>query len=343
MKSVKLHLFQVVGSMAFHIFFFTWIQCSSDIRVREVQAAVMGSVTITFNYDSYWYKNLISSWCRQVSMTECENIVDTSVANRDEHNRRVFLSQNTERLSIVNVTMVNLQCWDTGLYKWRIWTGTDYDIIENVLLQVVFGLPPKLHVAIYKLYDTVEMNCEYNQRQKWSKAWFKKLGHDKLQWLVHSDGNVNMDYSARSIVYVDETNRVLEMKIINLELWDSGFYQCREAGGETILKEILLLVTLDTYEDSSDHTTFSTSIYTSTSPNTIPGKTYASPVDVKANISNGKSSNFTEDSIIVHHRTWDILRWVLLLCMGLCVILFTFYQKFLGELKDFLYIHICKH
>lgn len=72
-------------------------------------------------------------------MTECENIVDTSVANYDGHKGRVFVSQNTERIGIVNVTMMNLKHWDTGLYKWRIWTGTKYNIIENVLLQVVFG------------------------------------------------------------------------------------------------------------------------------------------------------------------------------------------------------------
>ncbi|XP_056416651.1 uncharacterized protein LOC130357922 isoform X2 [Hyla sarda] len=271
----------------------------------------MGSVTITFNYDTYWYRNLISSWCRQISMTECENIVDTSVVNHNEDNGRVFISQINARIGIVNVTMVNLQHWDTGLYKWRIWTGTDYSIIENVLLQVVFGLPSKLHVVNVKASTTVEMNCEYNKKQKWSKAWYKIMGQDKLQWVVHSDGNRNMDYSSRSLVFVNEQKGVLVMKITNLELWDSGLYQCRESGGEIILKEILLLVTSDSK--------------------------YISPVDVKANFSNGQNSNSTVDGKNEHHRTWDILRWILFLCMGLCVLLFSYYQKFLESLS---YIHL---
>lgn len=113
-----------------------------------------------------------------------------------------------------------------------------------VIILISTGLPSKLPVAIFKAYDTVEMNCEYNQKQQWSKAWYKVMGPDKLQWVVHSDGNSNTDYSSRSTVFVNEQKRVLVMKMTNLELWDSGFYQCREAGGETILKEILLLVTL---------------------------------------------------------------------------------------------------
>ncbi|KAM3933243.1 uncharacterized protein RB166_001108 [Leptodactylus fuscus] len=281
------------------------------MQVREVKAAVMGSVTITFNYDTYRYQNLISSWCRQVSMTECENIVDTSVSNHKRLKERVFISQNTERIGVVNVTMVNLQHWDTGLYKWRIWIGTEYNIIENVMLQVVVGLPTNLHVAIIKAYDTLEMNCVYNQRQKWSKAWYKVMDHDKLQWLVHSDGNVNMDYSSRTIVFINKQNRALVMKMANLELWDSGLYQCREAGGETVLNEILLLVTV--------------------------GKKHFRPIDVKANVSNGENSNYTVEGRNEHNKSWDILRWILFLCMGLFVLLFSYYEKISDNLS---HIHL---
>ncbi|XP_044144006.1 uncharacterized protein LOC122933219 isoform X2 [Bufo gargarizans] len=369
MMLVKSWLFQaVLVPMAFQLFFSTWIQCSSDIQVREVQAAVMGSVTITFKYDTFRYRNLISSWCRQVTITECENIMDTSVTSNNGYKGRLFLSQNTERTGIVNVTMVNLQHWDTGLYKWRIWTGTEYSIIENVLLQVVFGagvaisssagagpdvfgpsegpgssdtsttiptsgLPSRLHVAIFKAYDSVEMSCEYNQKQTWSKAWYKMMGLDNLQWLVHSDGNINMDYSSRSTVFVYEQKRVLEMKITNLELWDSGLYQCRESGGETILNEILLLVTLEEmYEDRSEYSTLAVSEGSSTSPNIVQDNIdnkYVSPVDVKYNVSNGQNGNSTGESNhkIEHHGAWDILRWMLFLFMGLCVLLSTYYEK----------------
>ncbi|XP_040277805.1 uncharacterized protein LOC120993346 isoform X1 [Bufo bufo] len=334
MMLVKSWLFQaVLVPMAFQLFFYTWIQCSSAIQVREVQAAVMGSVTITFKYDTFLYRNLISSWCRQVTITECENIMDTKVTSNNGYKGRLFLSQNTERTGIVNVTMVNLQHWDTGLYKWRIWTGREYSVIENVLLQVVFGLPSRLHVAIFKAYDSVEMNCEYNQKQTWSKAWYKMMGLDNLQWLVHSDGNINMDYSSRSTVFVNAQKRVLEMKITNLELWDSGLYQCRESGGETILNEILLLVTSEEmYEDSSEYSTLAVSEGSSTSPNIVQNnidKKYVSPVDVKSNVSNGQNGNSTGEGNhkIEHHGAWDILRWILFLFMGLCVLLSTYYEE----------------
>ncbi|KAM4044580.1 uncharacterized protein ACNLHF_008517 [Anomaloglossus baeobatrachus] len=330
---VKSWLFHtVLGPMALQVFFYTTTQCSSDLQVREVQAAVMGSVTITLNYNTYWYKNMISSWCRQVSMTECENIVDTSVVNQNGPFERVFISQTTDSIGVVNVTMVNLQHWDTGLYKWRIWTGKDYNIIENVLLQVVFGLPSKLHVAIFNAYDTVELNCEYNPNQKWSKAWYKMMGPDKLQWIVHSDGNSNMDYSSRSTVFVNDQMRVLVMKMTNLELWDSGFYQCRESGGGYILKEILLLITLEGMnDDKSLHTTVSVSLSSSTSSNIVQENSeskYVSPVDVKAHFTNAQNKNFTLDGKREHYRAWDILRWILFLCMVLCVVFFSYYKTF---------------
>ncbi|XP_066454786.1 uncharacterized protein [Eleutherodactylus coqui] len=244
-------------------------------------------------------------------MTECENIVDTNIDNHNGDNGRVFVSQSTERIGIVNVTMVNLQHWDTGLYKWRIWTGTEYSIIENVLLKVIVGLPSKFLVVNFKAYDTVEMNCESTEKQKSSKAWYKILGPEKVQWVAHSDGNRNIDYSSRTTVFVNEQKRVLIMKMTNLELWDSGFYQCRESADETILKEILLLVNLDTK--------------------------HVSPVDVKANFSSGQNSSSTADWKTKHHRAWNILRWILFFCMGLCVLLFSHYEKISGSIS---YIHL---
>ncbi|XP_077151388.1 uncharacterized protein LOC143815724 [Ranitomeya variabilis] len=336
---IKLWLFQtVLGPIAFQLFFYTRIQCSSDIQVREVQAAIMGSVTITLNYNTYWYKNMISSWCRQVSMTECENIVDTRVVNQNGHKERVFISQTTDRIGVVNVTMVNLQHWDTGLYKWRIWNGTEYNIIENVLLKVVFGLPSKLHVAIFKASDTVEMNCEYNPNQKWSKAWYKMMGPDKLQWIVHSDGNSNMDYSSRSTVFVNEQKRVLVMKMTNLELWDSGFYQCRESGGGIILKEILMLITLEgMHDDSSVQSTISVAPSSRVSSNIVQensGTKYVSPVDVKAHFTNAQNKNFTLEVKHENYTAWDILRWILFLCMALCVVFSSCYQRFSAHIHQ---------
>ncbi|XP_069801171.1 uncharacterized protein [Dendropsophus ebraccatus] len=298
----------------------------------------MGSVTITFNYDTYWYRNLISSWCRQISMTECENIVDTSVSHQDEHKGTVFISQKTARTGIVNVTMVNLRHWDTGLYKWRIWTGTEYSVIQKVLLQVVIGLPSQLRVAMYKTYDTVEMNCEYNQEQKWSKAWYKMMGQDKLQWLVHSDGNRNMDYTSRSLVFDNEQEQILVMKMTNLELWDSGLYQCRESGGDIILREILLLVTLD--DKSDDSSVWSTLISQRTSSNIVqdnPDLASVSPDNVKTNFSNGQNNNSTVEGKTEHPGAWDILRWIFFLCMGLCAVFFSYYQKFSESIS---HIHV---
>ncbi|XP_075052082.1 polymeric immunoglobulin receptor-like isoform X3 [Mixophyes fleayi] len=329
-------LYQAIWEpMALHLLFYTLIQCSSYPNIREVQAAVMGSMNIICYYDTYQYRNLASSWCQQVSMKECDNIVETNQVTRNSYKHRATISQNVALHGFVNVTMINLQLWDTGLYKWRVWTGQDYEVLQNVLLQVVYGLPSKLHVIKYKVHDTVELPCEYNQNQTWSKTWVKQMDHDTFEWVAHSDGNSNVDYKSKVLVFNNKQKRVLIMRLTQLELWDSGIYQCRESGGQNILNEVLLLVTLDNEMLPDTLVPTTPSILENTRPsahlppvntadrkyiNLIGGITHLRDLENISATVNPKSGPG-------HNRAWEILRWIFFLCMVLCVFLFTYYKR----------------
>ncbi|XP_073472014.1 uncharacterized protein [Aquarana catesbeiana] len=304
------------GLVALLIIFHTWTQCSSRSDVREVQATVKGFITITCIYDTYRYKNLGSSWCRQISAIECGNIVQTMGFKPNIYKEQVNVSQTLDHFGTVNVTIFNLQPWDSGLYNWRVWNGSDYDIIQTVLLQVINGLPPNIRVARFKLHELTELHCEYASNIKNSKFWYKKINEKRSSWVAHSTGNKGTDYKSRVIVINDEQKKRLTVQFQQVELWDSGIYQC--LANDTILTEILLIVTMDNESKSlspTDEITQSSDL-----------NTYHPSIFHQSSTLN--NSYATQQPPSRHrHKPWNIMRWILFLSMVLCVVFFSHYKR----------------
>lgn len=105
------------------------------------------------------------------------------------------------------------------------------------------GLPPNIRVARFKLHEITELHCEYASNIKNSKVWYKKINEKRSSWVAHSSGNKGTDYKSRVIVINDEQKKRLTVQFQQVELWDSGIYQC--SASNSILTEILLIVTMD--------------------------------------------------------------------------------------------------
>ncbi|KAM5180712.1 polymeric immunoglobulin receptor-like [Mantella aurantiaca] len=307
------------------IIFHTWTQCSSSSHVREVQTTVKGFITITCNYNTYQYKNKGSSWCRQISEIECDNIVHTRGFNPSIYKERVNVSQTMDQFGTVNVTIFNLQPWDTGLYNWRIWNGNDYEIIQTVLLQVINGLPPNMRVARYKLHEMAEIHCESTLYTKNSKIWYKKIRETRSQWVAHSSGDTATDYKSRVMVINDKQKNRMTVKFQQLEAWDGGIYQCIEPISKTILTEILLIVTMDNERkplNPTDDITKSSDL-----------NTYHPAIFHQSSTLNNSYATQQPQSNPIHNKPWNIIRWILFLSMALCVVFCSFYKRSSEEIS----------
>ncbi|CAH2221099.1 polymeric immunoglobulin receptor-like [Pelobates cultripes] len=223
------------------------------------------------------------------------------------------MTQKLGEAMLFTVTMMQVQPYDTGLYKWQRWTGQDYEVIESILLQVVEEIPSNLKVIKASAGDSVELHCPYSEQQRWSKIWCKQVGKT-CDWVVHSDGNINRDYQKRPVISNNPNSRIMIMKLRELELWDNGLYQCEESGGQTLLNKVLLLVT-----PAGDH-------------NNVEEQT--SKLE-SLSITN-RNSPFTSPATQLprterQYGIWDILRWVLLLPMALCLLLFSCCEKIISN------------
>ncbi|OCT91844.1 polymeric immunoglobulin receptor-like [Xenopus laevis] len=303
-KSAQCHTFR--GSVSILLLIFTWTQCSSESNLRECLATFRGFVSITFTYDTKYYEQQLSSWCLQVTRTECVNIVDMRGRITKSYEGRVTLVQVIGNSGSVTVNMTNLQIWDTGLYKWRIWIGTQYKVIQSVLLHVIEGIPSKLSVVRVPVHGYINMNCSFNKQQQWSKIWCKQMGHRKCDWVAHSDGSINKDYETRPVIYNDLKAHQMIMRITQLELWDSGLYKCKESGGETILEKILLHVTSNNIQSNEKNSILPSEVLTTTVPSHLGTNEATVSSRVKP----------------IQSTAWDIIRWLLFLIMVVCLLSF---------------------
>ncbi|KAM8977226.1 uncharacterized protein RCH25_041440 [Pelodytes ibericus] len=303
------------GPVALHLLLLlvTSTQCSS-LPLREVHAIPGESLNVTCHFSRDQYKNLAVIFCRQVSETECIDIMSLRRLNRNMHQKRLTSTQSSQETGeniFLSVTMMELQHSDTGLYKWQVWTNQQYKVFENVLIHVMEVSPPNLQVIEAKYEETVEMLCTYNKQQRWSKIWCKHIG-PTCEWVAHSNGNINGDYQNRPTVSDNHISLVMKLNLQQLELWDSGLYQCQESGGETILSKILLLVKPEkTNSNDGDYTS-------KTEPTSTTQPSHMGP-------NRGTLETRTEQR---PHGTWDVLRWVLLFLMVLCFALFSCYERF---------------
>ncbi|KAE8623489.1 hypothetical protein XENTR_v10005629 [Xenopus tropicalis] len=220
--------------------------------------------------------------------------------------------------------MTNLQIWDTGLYKWRIWVGTSYKVVQSVLLHVTEGTPSRLPVVRASVHGYVNMSCSYNKQQQWSKIWCKQMGPRKCDWVAHSDGSTSRDYERRPLIYNDIKAQQMIMKFTQLELWDSGLYKCTEYGGETILDQVLLHVTSKNIQSNevTQPGTRKDNVLTTlqvTNFSTQSEKNNILPSDVLTTTvpPNLGTNEVTESSRVkqIQSNAWDVIRWLIFLIM----------------------------
>ncbi|MEE6514741.1 hypothetical protein FKM82_023078 [Ascaphus truei] len=326
----------------------TWIQCSPDQPLREVRAILRGSVSVTCRYDMDQHRSLVSSWCRQVSRAECDDVVDSIGTISKSHQGRVTISQIPGKTGSVTVTMTQLQDWDSGLYIWRTWTGKDYKVKQSVLLQVVEGLPSSSQVVRATSRGDVQLHCSYNKQQNWSKVWCKQKDARVCDWVAHSDGDTNSDYQSRPHVSNDPQARRMSLTLTRLELWDSGVYRCQESGGSTVLENVLLLVTPEETQTHEVTVTGEGKSRSLTTRRTTKLPTHPLPVrpDGRHFHSVGVTPNkapmqtpsptFVPARVVqMRHGAWDVLRWLLLLGMVGCLLFVSCYDRLSGLCHNF--------
>ncbi|KAM4701933.1 uncharacterized protein O3C94_002841 [Discoglossus pictus] len=320
------------------LLFFTWIQCSPDPPLKVVYSTLGHSETVSFHYDSYEYRDFIRVWCRQLTPRSCDIIVESRQRTSGTFNtERLIISEILERNGSASVTIPDLKGYDTGLYRWTVWNGNQYRVIENVLLMVVKGLPSSLEVVRAPLHGEVNMQCSYKSMQKWSKIWCKQKTTDECEWVAHSRGAITSDYQSRAGISVDNQARVMIMNLKQLELWDSGLYQCKENGGSTILKELLLLVTPENNDVATTEKSETGQLSTQQALKpTHPLHTHTDGIGYSYMVTTTNTRPVNPDPttvtsrVILVYRVWDVLRWLLLLILVLYLLIFSFYKRILG-------------
>ncbi|KAJ1137852.1 hypothetical protein NDU88_004248 [Pleurodeles waltl] len=197
--------------------------------------------------------------------------------------------------------------------------------------------------------ESVTLECVYDQSKRWSKEWCKQTSDDSCDWIGHSDGSTNPDHQwARLSVSVNPQAVRMALTITDLQLWDSGFYLCKESGGSTLLCSTILVVSNKESAGGAGPTVKmlpKTDVLTAPSttlpgPTTLPwGKSkipFGTIVTEKAmkrtrvTASHGRS--LPHDGHFNHstprpapssdtetpHLAWDILRWILCLVLITC-------------------------
>ncbi|XP_029429100.1 polymeric immunoglobulin receptor-like [Rhinatrema bivittatum] len=301
-----------------------WIpgsQAHSGFQV--VRAAFGGAVTITCSHhDDAELQNYVKSWCRQINEEACENVVETNGFNRGNEGR-TSMTSSYERKGTTTITITELQAWDSGLYCWRIWTGYAYEVREKILLLVLEGLDSQTgpEVAFAAPGGSVTLQCLYSQTQRWAKVWCKQRSEGHCDWLFHSNGKTIKQYMQRAAASDEQRKGRMSLTLRDLRLWDTGLYKCENSHQNIILKRILLLI-------SEERAPAPGAI-------TIPGKPAPTFHSAKylLNAESPKVYNQTQidptpsSYTKTQYPAWDILRWILLLILIICLLLVNCYVK----------------
>nr|XP_033774520.1 polymeric immunoglobulin receptor-like [Geotrypetes seraphini] len=260
------------------------------------------------------YQNHINSWCRQINEGECVNVVEINRLNSG-YVGRTTMSFANDKKGIMNLTIRQLQEWDTGLYWWRIWTGYTYQVIEKILL-LVEGLDPLAGAQVVRgvLGGTATLHCLYTERERWSKVWCKQKTQDHCDWLFHSDGNVINHYEKRSAVFDDQKNGQMTVTLKELRAWDAGLYKCEKLDKSRTLNTILLLISEESRPTTGP-------VIQSERPPTICSINSISNIDFPQHTNSSQIDPTPSSYTKSHYQVWDILRWIFFLVMITCLIL----------------------
>ncbi|XP_078500871.1 polymeric immunoglobulin receptor-like [Lissotriton helveticus] len=332
----------------------------SNSGVYEQTGTLGGIVTVTAGYDPRLHMNYISSWCRQMTEKLCDDVVDSRGATSWRYQGRASMVSNNRMRASATVRIRDLREWDTGLYCWRIWNGNAHEVLNRILLVVVIGLDPGKGPRVLRqvVGESVTLECVYNQSQRWSKEWCKQTSDKSCDWIGHSDGSINPDHQwVRSSVSMTPQAGRMELTIRDLQLWDSGFYLCKESGGFTVLCSTILVVS---HKDSADGAGTTVKmlpkIDASTAPSTtLPGptthpwgkskihfkiigtekamKTTTVPASHGQSLSHDGHFNHSipgptpSSDTETHYLAWDILRWILCLILITCTAMVSCVDK----------------
>ncbi|XP_030077248.1 CMRF35-like molecule 5 [Microcaecilia unicolor] len=261
------------------------------------------------------YQNHVHSWCRQINEGECETVVDTSGLNNSGYEGRTTMSFTNDKKRLTNITVRQLQEWDTGLYWWRVWTGYTYQVVEKIQL-LVEGLNPTTGAQVVRgvLGGTATLHCFYTETEDWSKLWCKQRTRDNCNWLFHSDGKIIHYYEKRAAVFDDQKNGRMTVTLRDLRAWDAGLYKCEKLDRSRILNTILLLIS----EDSSPVTG---AVTQSERPSpTICSTKYLPNTDFLQHTNSSQIDPTASSYTRSQYQVWDILRWISFLVMITCLI-----------------------